>query len=156
MNLLNCPLKTSHGGHLFTTTRNSGTNSTTFCCSGPGETHFVASSMVSMRFNALATDMGKDMAGFSEVLLEPVINLYLQCQVSMSVYSKQKTSQSEYIISLQDYPYLKTGISFSHGYLEDMLPANRSNEIDAIVRKESNIACIQTLPLYPIHPYFPI
>ena len=98
-----------------------------------------------------------DMAGFSEVLLEPVINLYLQCQVSISVYSKQKTSQSEDIISLQDYPYLKTGISFCpHGYLEDMLPANRSNEIDAIVRKESNIACIQTLPLYPIHPYLPI
>jgi len=44
-----------HGGHLFTTARNSGTNSTASCCSGPGQTHFVASSMVSMRFNALAT-----------------------------------------------------------------------------------------------------
>ncbi|RLM58447.1 hypothetical protein C2845_PM18G05340 [Panicum miliaceum] len=55
MNLLNCPLKTSHGVHLFTTIRNSGTNSTASCCSGPGQTHFVASSMVNMRFNALAT-----------------------------------------------------------------------------------------------------
>ena len=83
------------------------------------------------------------MAGFSEVLLEPVINLYLQCQVSMSVYSKQKTSQSEDIISLQDYPYLKTGISFCpHGCLEDMLPAYRSSEIAAIVRKEQH--CLHT------------
>ena len=94
------------------------------------------------------------MAGFSEVLLEPVINLYLQCQVSMSVYSKQKTSQSEYIISLQDYPYLKTGISFSHGYLEDMLPANRSNEIAAIVRKEqhclhNDITLVSDTPIPP-------
>jgi len=80
-----------------------------------------------------------DMAGFSEVLLEPVINLYLQCQVSMSVYSKQKPSRSEDIISLQDYPYLKTGISFCpHVCLEDMLPANRSSEIAAIVRKEQH------------------
>jgi len=84
-----------------------------------------------------------DMAGFSEVLLEPVINLYLQCQVSMSVYSKQKPSRSEDIISLQDYPYLKTGISFCpHVCLEDMLPANRSSEIAAIVRKEQH--CLHT------------
>jgi hypothetical protein len=47
----------SHGGHLFThhTIRNTGTNSTASCCSGLGQTHFVASSMVSMRFDVLAT-----------------------------------------------------------------------------------------------------
>nr|TKW02175.1 hypothetical protein SEVIR_8G228600v2 [Setaria viridis] len=50
---------------------------------------------------------------------------------------KQKTSLSKHLISLQDYPYLKAGIAFSpHGSLEDMLPATRSSEITAIVRKE--------------------
>ncbi|PUZ44641.1 hypothetical protein GQ55_8G122700 [Panicum hallii var. hallii] len=99
-----------------------------FCCNGQHEVQ---------RFSNL------DMAGLSEVLLEPIINLYLQCQVSISVYNKQKTSLSEDIISLQDYPYLKTGISFSpHGCLEDMLPANRSSEIAAIVREE--LHCLHT------------
>ncbi|XP_025826721.1 uncharacterized protein LOC112902040 isoform X2 [Panicum hallii] len=98
------------------------------CCNGQHEVQ---------RFSNL------DMAGLSEVLLEPIINLYLQCQVSISVYSKQKTSLSEDIISLQDYPYLKTGISFSpHGCLEDMLPANRSSKIAAIVREE--LHCLHT------------
>jgi hypothetical protein len=61
----------------------------------------------------------------------------------MSVYSKQKNSLPEDIISLQDYPYLKTCISFSpHGCLEDMLPANRSSEIATIVRKEQQ--CLHT------------
>ena len=57
-----------------------------------------------------------DMAGLSEVLLEPVINFNLYFQVSMSVYSKHKTSMFEDIISLQEYPYLKVGISYApHG-----------------------------------------
>ncbi|KAG2639639.1 hypothetical protein PVAP13_2KG187100 [Panicum virgatum] len=75
-----------------------------------------------------------DMAGLSEVLLELVISFNLHCQVSMSVYSKQKTLLSEDIISMQDYPYLKVGISFApHGSLEDMLSANRSSEIAVIL-----------------------
>jgi len=83
------------------------------------------------------------MAGLSEVLLEPIIHFNLHCHVSMPVYSKQKTSLSEDLISLQDYPYLKTGISFApHGCLEDMLPANRNSEITAIVRKEQH--CLHT------------
>jgi hypothetical protein len=83
------------------------------------------------------------MAGLSDVLLEPIINFNLHCQVSMSFYSKQKTSLSEDIISMQEYPYLKAGISFAtHGPLEDMLPANRSSEIAAIVHKEQR--CLHT------------
>jgi len=83
------------------------------------------------------------MAGLSEVLLEPVINFSLYCQVSMSAYSKQKISLSEDIISMQDYPYLKAGISFApHGSLEDMLPLGSSSEKAAIVHMEQN--CLHT------------
>jgi len=64
MSLLSCPLKTSHGGRLFTTIRNTWTNSKASCCSGPGQTHFVASSMVTMRFNALATYKWQDYLKF--------------------------------------------------------------------------------------------
>nr|XP_034569366.1 uncharacterized protein LOC117833877 [Setaria viridis] len=78
------------------------------------------------------------MAGLSDGLLEPaVIHFDLHCHVSLPMYRKQKTSLSKHLISLQDYPYLKAGIAFSpHGSLEDMLPATRSSEITAIVRKE--------------------
>jgi hypothetical protein len=55
------------------------------------------------------------------------------------VHTIQKTSVSEDLISLQDYPYLKAGISFlPHGSLQDMLPANRSSEITEIVCKEQH------------------
>ncbi|CAL5091768.1 unnamed protein product [Urochloa decumbens] len=61
-----------------------------------------------------------DTKGLSEVLLEPVVEFNLQYQVSLS----RNTT------SLQDYPYLKSGISFApHGSSGDMLPANRSYEI---------------------------
>ncbi|TKW30199.1 hypothetical protein SEVIR_2G019800v4 [Setaria viridis] len=80
-----------------------------------------------------------DMAGLSDGLLEPVIQFALHCHISLPMYRKQKTSLSEDLISLQDYPYLKAGIAFSpHGSLEDMLPVNRSSEIKAIVRKEQH------------------
>jgi len=81
------------------------------------------------------------MAGLSDVLLQQVIRLDLFCQISMSVYSGRKTSMSEDIISLQEYPYLKAGISYApHGSLEGMLPvpAHRSFEIVAIVHKEQH------------------
>jgi hypothetical protein len=101
-----------------------------FCCKQHGQ-HEVR------RFSNL------DMAGLSEVWLEPVISFTLHCQVSMSIYSKQKTSLSEDIISMPDYPYLKAGIFFApHGSLEDMLPADRSSEIAAIVHKEQH--CLHT------------
>ncbi|RCV09904.1 hypothetical protein SETIT_2G067400v2 [Setaria italica] len=76
---------------------------------------------------------------FKYGLLEPVIQFNLHCHVSLPMYRKQKTSLSEDLISLQDYPYLKAGIFFlPHGSLEDMLPANRSSELAAIVRKEQH------------------
>ena len=101
-----------------------------FCCKQHGQ-HEV------QRYSNL------DMAGLSEVLLEPVINFSLYCQVSMSAYSKQKISLSEDIISMQDYPYLKAGISFApHGSLEDMLPLGSSSEKAAIVHMEQN--CLHT------------
>nr|TKW30240.1 hypothetical protein SEVIR_2G022600v2 [Setaria viridis] len=57
-----------------------------------------------------------DMAGSSDGLLEPVILFGLHCHVSLAMYRKQKTLLSEDLISLQDYPYLKAGITFSpHG-----------------------------------------
>uniref|UniRef100_K4A0W0 Rx N-terminal domain-containing protein n=1 Tax=Setaria italica TaxID=4555 RepID=K4A0W0_SETIT len=72
-------------------------------------------------------------------LLDPVIQVTLHWYVSLPMYRKKKTSLSEDLISLQDYPYLKAGIAFSpHGSLEDMLPANRSSEIAVIVRKEQH------------------
>jgi hypothetical protein len=41
---------------------------------------------------------------------------------------------SENIISLQDSPFLKAGIQFApHRSPKDMLPANRSSEVVAIV-----------------------
>lgn len=51
------------------------------------------------------------MAELSDVSPEPVIEFNLQCQVSLPMYSKLKTSLSEGIISLQDSAYLKAGIS---------------------------------------------
>jgi len=50
------------------------------------------------------------MAGLSDVLLEPVIEFSLHCQLSLSVCSKEKTSLSKDIIFLEDYPYLNAGI----------------------------------------------
>ncbi|RCV39361.1 hypothetical protein SETIT_8G217700v2 [Setaria italica] len=80
-----------------------------------------------------------DMAGLSDGWLEPVIYFDLHCHVSLPMYRKQNTSLFEDLISLQDYPYLKAGIAFlPHGSLEDMLPANRSSKIAAIVRKEQH------------------
>lgn len=81
-----------------------------------------------------------DTAGVSDVFLEPVISFGLHCQVSLPVHRKQKTPLSEDLISLQDYPYLKAGISFlPHGSLEDILPANTSSKIAAIVCKEQHL-----------------
>ena len=49
----------------------------------------------------------QDMARLSDVSLEPVIEVNLQCQVSQSKYSKQNTSLSANSILLQDSPFLK-------------------------------------------------
>jgi len=72
------------------------------------------------------------MVGLSDAFLEPVTEVNLQCQVSLSPYkyNKQKTLPFEDILSLQDCSYLKAGIYFApHLSLEHTLPANRSSEI---------------------------
>ncbi|CAL4991845.1 unnamed protein product [Urochloa decumbens] len=84
-----------------------------------------------------------DMAKLCDVSLEPVIEFNLQCQVSLPVYNNQKNSLSEDTMSLQDSPYLRAGISFSpHGSSEDMLPANKSSVLVAIVGGEHQ--CLNT------------
>ena len=63
----------------------------------------------------------------------------LHCHVSLSVSNKQKTLLSQNVISLQDSPYLKAGIHFApHRSPKDMLPANRSSEVLAIVGEDQH------------------
>ena len=81
------------------------------------------------------------MAGLSDGFLEPVTEVNLQCQVSLSPYkyNKQKTLPFEDILSLQDSSCLKAGIYFApHRSLQHMLPANRSSEIVAIVGEDQH------------------
>ncbi|CAN6181027.1 unnamed protein product [Urochloa humidicola] len=79
------------------------------------------------------------MAGLSDIFLEPVLEVTLQCQVSASLYNKQNTLVSEDIISLQDCQYLKAGISFTpHRSSEEMVPENRSSALVAIVGEEQH------------------
>jgi len=55
------------------------------------------------------------------------------------VSNKQKTLLSQNVISLQDSPYLKAGIHFApHRSPKDMLPANRSSEVLAIVGEDQH------------------
>ncbi|CAL5077145.1 unnamed protein product [Urochloa decumbens] len=87
------------------------------------------------------------METLSDVSLEQIIEFNLQCQLSLPVYSKQKTYLSEGIMSLHGSPYLKAGISFSpHGSSDEMLPANKSSVLVAIVGGEHQ--CLNTdIPL---------
>ena len=79
------------------------------------------------------------MAGLSELFLEPVLEVNLHCHVSLSLSNKQKTLLSENIISLQDSPYIKAGIQFApHRSPKEMLPANRSSEVMAIVGEDQH------------------
>ncbi|CAL5077155.1 unnamed protein product [Urochloa decumbens] len=82
--------------------------------------------------------------GLLDALLQPVLEVNLQCQVSLY---NQKTLLSEDIISLQHYPYLKAGISLApHRSSEVMLPANRSSAMVAVVGEEQH--CLHTdIPL---------
>jgi len=81
----------------------------------------------------------QDMARLSDVSLEPVIEVNLQCQVSQSVYRKQKTTLSANKILLQNSPFLKAGIVFApHGSSEDMLHVNKTSSMVAVVGEEQN------------------
>ncbi|WVZ61670.1 LOW QUALITY PROTEIN: hypothetical protein U9M48_011508 [Paspalum notatum var. saurae] len=75
-----------------------------------------------------------DMSALSDVSIEPLVRISLRSQVSLCAYSKQKTSLTEEIISLQDSPCLRAGLTFApHGSSEDMLPVNNSSVTTAIV-----------------------
>jgi hypothetical protein len=83
------------------------------------------------------------MARLSDVSLEPVIVVNLQCQVSQSKYSKDKTSLSANSMLLEDSPFLTAGIVFApHGSSEDMLHVNKTSSMVAIVGEEQN--CLHT------------
>ncbi|CAD6220425.1 unnamed protein product [Miscanthus lutarioriparius] len=74
------------------------------------------------------------MAGISDASLEPLIEFNFQWQVSRTIYRKHKASLSGGIMSPQDSPYLKAGITFSpHGSSVDMIPENKSSEAREIV-----------------------
>ncbi|RCV09311.1 hypothetical protein SETIT_2G017100v2 [Setaria italica] len=83
-----------------------------------------------------------DMVGPIDDFLEPVTEVNLQCQVSLSLYNKQRNLPIEGRISLQDSSYLKAGIYFTpHRSSEGMLPGNRFSEIVAIVGEDQH--CLQ-------------
>jgi hypothetical protein len=68
------------------------------------------------------------MARISDASLEPLIEFKFW-QVSQTVYRKCKASLSRGIMSLQDSPYLKAGITFSpHGSSVGMTLENKSSE----------------------------
>ncbi|TVU40684.1 hypothetical protein EJB05_14154, partial [Eragrostis curvula] len=72
-----------------------------------------------------------DIVGSSDVSLEPVIEVDFQ------------TFLYDDVISLQDAPYLRTGIIFApHRSLNGILPANKSSSIVAVVGKEQ--CCLHT------------
>jgi hypothetical protein len=80
-----------------------------------------------------------DISGLSDVSLEPVIHVNLQCRVSLSLYSKQKISVSDDHTFLRDSPYFNAGILFApHCNLEDTFLANESSSIVATVGEGQN------------------
>ncbi|KAL6647741.1 hypothetical protein ACP70R_015178 [Stipagrostis hirtigluma subsp. patula] len=82
-----------------------------------------------------------DISGLSDASLEPVIEVNLQCQVSLSDYNEQRTSLSECKNPLQDSPHIKAGLLFTpHGCPEDMSPADESCAIAAVSAEE----CLHT------------
>jgi hypothetical protein len=74
-----------------------------------------------------------------DVFLEPVIEVQLQCHVSVLDCSQYRSLVSETKNSLQDSPYLKVGLRFSpHGCLEDILLVDRTPAIPAIYSEEKH------------------
>jgi len=80
-------------------------------------------------------------SGSLDVCLEPVIDVFLQGQVSLSGYNKHWTSLSESgCTSLKNNStYLKVGIAFTpHSSLQDTLPADSSSAIAAVEGEEQH------------------
>ncbi|KAF8713960.1 hypothetical protein HU200_027946 [Digitaria exilis] len=82
-----------------------------------------------------------DMVGLPDVSLDSIIEISLQCQVSLSKYNKQHTSLPECENHMPQY--LKAGFLFSpHGSSKDKLPEDRSSAISAIFGEDQH--CIHT------------
>ncbi|RCV29719.1 hypothetical protein SEVIR_6G033214v4 [Setaria viridis] len=71
--------------------------------------------------------------------LEPVIEVHLQCYVSLSECIQHRSLLFETKNSVQDSPYLKVGVLLTpHGHLEDILLVDRSPAIPAIYSEEQH------------------
>lgn len=93
--------------------------------------------------NRLHCNRNRDMVGFPDGSLDPVILIYLQCQVSLYEYSKQQTSISARTSSMQDPPYLKAKLLFTpHGSSKDRLPAEKSSAVVTMYGEEQH--CVDT------------
>jgi hypothetical protein len=78
-------------------------------------------------------------SGLPFVSLDPVIEVGLRCQVSLSECNKQRASLSEYKTSAHDHQCLKAGVLFApHGTSEDMLLADKFPAIAAIYSEEQH------------------
>ncbi|KAJ1287535.1 hypothetical protein BS78_02G017800 [Paspalum vaginatum] len=65
-------------------------------------------------------------SGSRDVSLEPIIEVNLQCQVSLSECNKQRASLYEPKNATEGSPYLKAGLLFTpHGCPADILPVDR-------------------------------
>ena len=78
-----------------------------------------------------------------DVSLEPVIEVHLQCHISLSECSQHRSLLFDTKSSLPDSSYLKVGLLWTpHGYVEDILLVDRSPAIPAIYSKEQH--CLHT------------
>jgi hypothetical protein len=68
--------------------------------------------------------------GTVDASLDSIIEVNMQCQISLPEYNKQRAALSECKYSLRDYQKLKAGFLFTpHGPSENMLPADTSSMV---------------------------
>ncbi|CAL4997220.1 unnamed protein product [Urochloa decumbens] len=78
-----------------------------------------------------------------DVPLGPVIEVHLQCHVSLLECNQHRSLLFETKNSLQDSPHLKVGVLLTpHGHLEDILLVDKSPAIPAIYSEEQH--CLHT------------
>jgi len=74
-----------------------------------------------------------------DVFLEPVIEVHLECHVSVLDCNQHRSLLSEAKYSLQDSPYLKVGLLVTpHGCLEDILLVDRTPAVPVIYCEEQH------------------
>jgi hypothetical protein len=78
-------------------------------------------------------------SGLPFVSLDPVIEIGLRCQVSLSECNKQMASLSAYKTSVRDHSCLKAGVVFApHSSSKDMMHADKFPAIGAIYSEEQH------------------